>query len=412
MNDRNCFRITVEETQKNLLKHVFFLCKQIPSRKPTSIGERQAAQYVSECLESYGVDDITTHVFKSSSTLGVSTLLSLSLAICAFPIGASTFWIFKLISAFLLFFSSYSLFSMAFGRLPPLNCLIETRKSQNIMAKIPSKSKTINRIFLVSHLDSNKQRFALPFPYPKFMKLIQTSVITIPFLSGCSFLIEEVFKLDMETFQRFTFVTIVIFLIASFFDELQSTVEGANDNASSVSVLLNLAQSISSMPFSHSEIIFLFTGCEEVGCVGINKFLKDFHNDIVLKQRDDVYWINLEMVGVGNLCYATEQGTSYITEYSPSDNFINIADRVSSLNPELNVQGKRMLILDETASLHHLKHNFICLAGYDRKGQLPNWHRKFDTVDKIESSSLLLARNYLYELIKELEKEGLSKLTI
>lgn len=183
-------------------------------------------------------------------------------------------------------------------------------------------------------------------------------------------------------------------------DETQPHIEGANDNATAVAVLLGIAEALQAQPLQHTEVTLLFTGCEEVVCVGMENYLQRF-----APPRQDTYWIDLEMVGTGDLCYVTRHGMSHLSEYYPAVEMVSLAAKTANQQPELGVTGKDMLILEEIANLRRRGYKAICLAGYDERGFLPNWHRLSDNLENIEPDTLNRAARYTWALIQEIDQE-------
>jgi Zn-dependent M28 family amino/carboxypeptidase len=188
-------------------------------------------------------------------------------------------------------------------------------------------------------------------------------------------------------------------VLGDLFDEAQPHIEGANDNATAVAVLLGIAEALQTQPLQHTEVALLFTGCEEVVCVGMENYLQRF-----APPRQGTYWIDLEMVGTGNLCYVTGHGTSHLSEYYPAAEMVSLAAKTARQHPELDVTGKDMLILEEVANLRRRGYKAICLAGYDERGFLPNWHRLSDNLENIEPDTLSRAARYTWALIQEVDK--------
>ncbi|MGC8817656.1 MAG: M28 family metallopeptidase [Candidatus Hadarchaeum sp.] len=74
---------------------------------------------------------------------------------------------------------------------------------------------------------------------------------------------------------------------------------GANDNASGVAVMLEVARTISDSPPDEIEISFVAFGAEEQGLWGAKVFSKRATNSLVL---------NLDTLGVGHLCIVEGNG--------------------------------------------------------------------------------------------------------
>lgn len=87
---------------------------------------------------------------------------------------------------------------------------------------------------------------------------------------------------------------------------------------------------------------------------------------------DETYWIDIEMVGTGNIGYATKHGISYLTEYHPAKELKEYAKQTANIHPELSVTGRDMLILEEVPPLRMRGYNTLYVLGYDKEGYLPN----------------------------------------
>jgi hypothetical protein len=73
---------------------------------------------------------------------------------------------------------------------------------------------------------------------------------------------------------------------------------GSIDNASGVSVLLELAKKINKDPLENTDVIFLFTGAEEWGMKGSKHYTQTYFNKLNRKyDLDKSVNINIDMVG-------------------------------------------------------------------------------------------------------------------
>jgi hypothetical protein len=279
----------------------------------------------------------------------------------------------------------------------PWERLIARSDSQNVIATIPASQPSGRRIFLVGHLDSNKQRFMMPPPNPAWMKRMVTLLTLLPVGLGAIFTMPGGDWLRIAAGAIFLLIGSVP-LLMFVRDEMQPVVEGANDNATAVSILLGVAEALQAQPLRQSEVVLLFTGCEESGCAGMEAYLKQYR-----PYQENTYWIDIEMVGTGNLCYVTKHGVSDLAQYTPAPEMVTLAAQAAAEHPELAVTGKDMLILEEVSNLRFYNYNAICIAGYNAQGYLPNWHRVSDTLENIEPETLSRAAQYTWTLMNTID---------
>ncbi len=384
---------------ENLMRHMRVLCKDIGPRPPTSAQERRAAEYVRRTLESLGVEAIREQRFKSHNSSGWVSIPVILAGVLAMPIA----WIGgqwgHLIGGLLMLFGAYTTWAMLLEIPPLFQALINRWHSQNVIATLAPDGAVWRRVFLIAHLDTNKQRFQAPPPDPRWMKATLTFSLLVGCVGGLSLLAGALLNWPGVAWWQWALDgVLLVALVGLAFDETQPHVEGANDNACAVSILLGVAEALRAQPLQHTELTLLFTGSEETSCVGMESYLQEF-----APPKENSYWIDLEIVGAGNLCYITRHGASYITEYYPAPDMVRLAVLAAQKNPEWGVIGKEMLILEEVANLQRRGYKAICLAGYNEKGFLPNWHRLTDTLENIEPGAMERAARYTWALVQEID---------
>lgn len=382
-----------------LMTHMRALCQDIGPRPSTSPQERQAAEYVERTLRQLGIADVQEQPFKSQASFGWIVIPATAAGVLAMPIAWLGGQWGKLVGSLLLLGGACIVRSAMLVRTPFFQRLIARGNSQNVIVQIPPTGQALRRVFLVGHLDTQKQRFLMPPPRPETSKPINTLALLAAALGGISLLADVLLnRRRIAWWQGVLGAGLVPSLAALLFDETQPHIEGANDNATAVSILLGVVEALKAQPLQHTEVTLLFTGCEEVGCVGMESYLERF-----APPKENTYWIDLEMVGTGNLCYVTRHGTSCWSEYFPDSEMAALAAQVARQRPELGVVGRDMLILEEVANLRRRGYPAICGAGYDEKGFLPNWHRLSDNLSHIEPDTLGRAARYTWSLVQEID---------
>ena len=306
---------------------------------------------------------------------------------------------FKLLTGVGLLFGAWQIRNLTKMQPPIYQSLIATGDSQNVILTVPPKGEVKRHFYLIGHLDSNKQRFAFPYENRGQTKMRHTLDLMGSFLAGASLVLDALRdRPGLRWWQWLFTAAFAKTTVTMLKDEQQPFVEGANDNATAVAVLLTIAQALKTNPLENTQVTLLFTGCEEVGCMGMESYLNAYQPD-----RENSYWLDIEMVGTGNLCYTTRHGLTYLSEYEPHPEMLNITARAAAKNPDLYVVGRDLLMVEEVGSLARRGYKAVCLAGYDSEGFLPNWHRVSDTLDKIEPETLERAAQYTWAVMQELE---------
>lgn len=386
-------------SKETLMAHMRALCQG--PRPPASPEEHRAGEYVKEALVKMGWPAPGEQPFKSQNSMGWVAIPIMTISALAIPVGMLGGRWAMLAGAAIMLLAFWNLLRMLVGAPPFFQRLIARWPSRNLFLNIPPRGERRRHVFLVGHLDSQKQRFLSPIPWPQYQGLFMASaaglgpLVLVILLLGAA--------LGWATLPAWLWILegmLVLSVLAFVTEEFQPHIVGANDNATAVSVLLGMAQVLRERPLANTEVTLLFTGCEEVPCVGMEAYL-DAHSQSI--SRENSYWIDLEMVGTGSLCYITRHGMSAFTQYRPHPEMVRLAGQAAAKKPGLNVTGRDMLILEEVSNLRRRGYPALCIAGYNEQGFLPNWHRLSDNLANIEPETLERAARYTWALVQEVD---------
>lgn len=180
-------------------------------------------------------------------------------------------------------------------------------ESKNLFAKIPSKRKVPNQPIIIfsAHYDSIASR--IPYIIQQILMII-IKIIILPYLAISIFislwLILNIFSITgFNTFLIFlisvssiTTISVLIPIFLFIFTSCKST--GSIDNASGVSILIELAKKVKENQLTNYDVLFLWCGAEEWGLKGSKKFVAKY-----AKKYNKIYDlsksinINIDMVG-------------------------------------------------------------------------------------------------------------------
>ncbi|MDG1715080.1 M28 family peptidase [Lacinutrix sp.] len=165
---------------------------------------------------------------------------------------------------------------------------------------------------------------------------------------------------------------------------------GADDNASGVAVLLNLAGRLKAKNTNNNYLFMAFSG-EELGLLGSNYFVK---NPTIDTKKVD-YMINMDMVGrlkADSTLAVYGVGTSPIFKQTVTANNskFKIVAKESGVGPS-----------DHTSFYHAdipVLHFFT--------GQHEDYHKPTDDTEKLNYEGMQTISNYIFEIITDLDNNG------
>ena len=173
-------------------------------------------------------------------------------------------------------------------------------------------------------------------------------------------------------------------------DSIKAVHNGADDNASGVSVLLNLAAKLKEKNTNNNYLFMAFSG-EEMGLLGSNYFVKN----PTIDTKKVSYMINMDMVGRMKkdstlAVYGT--GTSPIFKQvlkSHNDNF-KLIQQESGVGPSDHTS----FYLADIPVLHFFT------------GQHEDYHKPGDDSEKLNYDGMYLISDYIFNIITDLDDNG------
>ncbi len=164
-------------------------------------------------------------------------------------------------------------------------------ESENIYATVESEKNAPWLVFM-AHYDSKAQ--SLPIYIRAFVLISGTfGMALLASLTAAHAIIADTSGL-LHLFAQITATAVILAMLCILFNRTVDTSPGAIDNATGVSVVLELAKAIKKEPPRDLNVCFLFTGAEEIGLCGAQSFLHDFGDAY---RKDDTFVVNLDGVG-------------------------------------------------------------------------------------------------------------------
>ena len=165
---------------------------------------------------------------------------------------------------------------------------------------------------------------------------------------------------------------------------------GADDNASGVAVLLNLASKLKGSNKGNNYLFMTFSG-EEMGLLGSNYFVKN----ATIPTDSINYMLNMDMVGrlkADSTLAVYGTGTSPIFKQvitAHNDKF-KLIEKESGVGPSDHTS----FYLNDVPVLHFFT------------GQHEDYHRPSDDYDKLNYDGMTTISNYIYDIITDLDDNG------
>lgn len=363
-----------------LKEHIQQLSVEIGPRPAGSVAEHAAARYVEAALESAGlaVQKQPAHILERFSKRLMPQFIASALTILFgnhIPpilreiIGAAELWHYRHIMQ---------------GRPALWEKSLSWRVSHNLITCIPPQQAPQRQIVLITSLSSELSRPSFsPNMFPILPWLLSGSQAAIFAGSNLSSKSPKWLRYSLS---GFLFGMGVLTML----DELGDPIEGANGNAAAASILLELGEKLAKNPPMNTEVWLVFTGG-----TSLDKFLHTYGD-----QLRDAYFVLLDHVGAGQLCWVTDHSLDPLVHYYPHSETVNLIEQTAKKHPHFGVMGKSMCSLDDLGIIQAHGMKSVCLMGYDRiSGHPTNRFRDEDIADSLESESIQNTLDFLQALI-------------
>ena len=379
-----------------LLAHAVCLAGRIGPRGTGTVAEVQAADYIRDQLGALGCpfEEQRFRAVADMNWFPVSAVIFNLLGALIYPWSGSTRWV----AAFFAGFAVLLLWWALTRADSPVRFVLPHVRSQNVIACFASQEEVRQRVVVLSHLDSNRCRLAWRAGRTTTIRFGSLATLGVCTLNVALYLIGAATGSSWPYFASLLGVTYGIATLVILLAELQLPYSpGANDNASAVAVNLEIASKLAREPLQSTEVRLAFTGAEEVDHRGLKRLLEDY------QELSDAYFLDLEGVGAGELCYLTQEGL--LKPYRPDSTLLALAQRVANRHPELAFKAAGMMVVDEVQTLRRLGYRAICFAGRDAAtDSLAYWHTSDDVVGNINGHVLVRAAEFVWAMLKELDR--------
>jgi hypothetical protein len=277
----------VEEFQ-TIMQHVNGLAF---NRTTGTTGETQGMLYIRNILDKNNISSRLEYF----EYIGLKKMLMRM----AYAIIISYIIFYRLLLILVLYFSVKFLFAKARHY-----TLLGKESSKNLIVEFPSKNEGKKPVaILTAHYDS----FSANLPYRiQVILFFVFKTIIIPYLgftvSLSLWLLFDSHNVIMIEVSNLIFLSSISSFLITFLIGLilYSTKEslGAIDNASGVSILIELTKYLKKNPLKNMDVIIIFTGAEEWGLIGSKRYLKRHRSKLQKNyDLDKSFNINYDMIG-------------------------------------------------------------------------------------------------------------------
>jgi hypothetical protein len=393
----------MEPNIQRTLEHIRQLSESIGGRGSCTPQELRAAEYSAEQLRSLGAKDVHIETFKAIPSTYWPFALAFALAILGsllalflggkgvLALGAAL----NILGAWTMFAETE--FADHWGR-----AVLPKNQSQNVVAYIPSRGQPRQRVVLCAHLDTHRTPI---FYSSKTWHTIFSALVALAFVSmllgGLGFGLGAALDWHWARWLGFALALIQAFALGLCLHADRTPYSpGANDNASGVAIVLEMARQLVAEPLRQTEIHLALTGCEEVGAYGSAAYLDAHAGEL----GEDAMYIILDEVGQGTIKYLTSDGL--ILKHKTHPHALELARQVAASLPEINTRkGAGIAYTDAlVATIRGLPALTLCALPSRASGEASHWHQMSDTLEHVNESTLRDVTRFTWQILQFIDQ--------
>ncbi|MDI6601724.1 MAG: M28 family peptidase [Thermoanaerobacteraceae bacterium] len=278
--------------------------------------------------------------------------------------------------------------------------IMPKRKSYNVFTETEGNDKP--KVIVAAHYDTQKGSFLFA---PGFVDHLQMfyNVNYIGFVLIPVGILLSIFKPEYGRIALYAGLVVASIGLAVFLAAWLTGhyTPGANDNGTGTALALYLAEDYMKNSADYpddADLIFLFTGSEEVGERGMAAYIKKYR-----PAKEDTYFIILDNLGTGRITYL--EGEGMIKYYKAGKELIQTADSMKVKYPDIQKQHNLLLPTDSLPAMASGYHA-ISFLGKDEKGRLGNYHWYTDTIENVDKELLQKEEEFFKEYVIRVMEGG------
>ena len=203
---------------------------------------------------------------------------------------------------------------------------------------------------------------------------------------------------------QFAATVVLIVSVALLADvALSEVVPGANDNASGVATVLQLAERYGD-DLEHFDVWVVLTGSGEALGTGMRAFLRRHRGEV---DRASTVLLNVDSVGQGTIRYARREGLPFARSHHPA--LLDLCERIAEEDSDEDDRyGARSVVVPaagDGAAARRRRQAAVTISCRDELDRAPHHHQPTDVPANVDPESLDIAFRFCSELVELIDDE-------
>ncbi|MFL5893919.1 MAG: M28 family peptidase [Thermoleophilaceae bacterium] len=245
----------------------------------------------------------------------------------------------------------------------------------NVLARIPAAGPAERTVVFVAHHDAARTGLLWRLPKTRKPLALPAEAALAAVAAGC--------LLGSRVLRAAAAVALAALGLLGLDVARSPVVPGANDNATGVGALVALAAALARDPLERTDVIALFTDCEEVGLGGVAAWLAAHGAEL---DKATTLVVSLDTLGSGEPAVVSRDGALTAT-YARDDH--DWADRGALLAAVARPRRADLVAPTDAIVARHAGFRALSVISVDADGTLgPHYHQPTDTAATVDWDSV------------------------
>jgi peptidase M28-like protein len=245
----------------------------------------------------------------------------------------------------------------------------------NVLARIPAAGPAERTVVFIAHHDAARTGLLWRLPKTRKPLALPAEAALAAVAAGC--------LLGSRVLRAAAAVALAALGLLGLDVARSRVVPGANDNATGVAALLALAAAFARDPLERTDVIALFTDCEEVGLGGAAAWLAAHGAEL---DTATTLVVSLDTIGSGEPAVVSRDGALTAT-YAREDH--DWADRGALLAAVAPPRRADLVAPTDAIAARHAGFRALSVVSVDADGTLgPHYHQPTDTAANVDWDSV------------------------
>jgi len=397
----------IKEYMQNIIRDI---CEKVGPRSPCSPEEAKCASYIDEALRKYTdktkIEEFQCHPQSYRIQYQIPSLSIIGITILYWLYFFFLHVIFLIVPLILLVGAILVIQLNIMHNTEFIDPLFPSKGSTNVFGIISPKGEAKARVVIGGHHDSNWEYPILRKSWKLFGFLTALPIIANYLFFGLfilklilyAFSIPYLFAQEVDLVLLIILTSLIPVLLVWMFNIVSHRpVMGANDNLTSIAIILAIASSLKNLELERTEVWLVSHGCEEIGDRGSKRFAKTHYDDL-----KDALVINLDMVG-GQDSILRFITTELMFMFKLSPRLINELVKIAE---ELHIPYHTGLVEGFTDSMAYVQNKIeaCSIIGFPKKGMPAHYHTREDTLEHLNFENLWNCYQILLKFIVKVDK--------